>query len=109
MTDDRTPVREYAIERGAAEEHRLAVLAQVMSGSTTRLFDEIGATDGWDRLDVGSGGGQVSLALAALVAPSGSVTGVDIGDTTVLHAADSARALGVANVRFEQGDVYALP
>ena len=109
MTDDRTPVGEYAIEGGAAEEHRLAVLAQVMSKSTTRLLDEIGVTDGWNCLDVGSGGGQVSMGLAGLVAPSGSVTGLDIGDTTVLHAADSARELGIENVRFESGDVYALP
>ncbi len=109
MTDDRKPLGEYAIQGGAAEEHRLAVLAQVMSGPTTRLFGEIGVTDGWVCLDVGSGGGQVSMALAGLVAPSGSVTGVDIGETTVVHAAASARELGVENVRFEQADVSALP
>ena len=109
MTDDRKPLGEYAIQGGAAEEHRLAVLAQVMSGATTRLFGEIGVTDGWVCLDVGSGGGQVSMALAGLVAPSGSVTGVDIGETAVVHAAASARELGVENVRFEQADAAALP
>ena len=109
MTNDRKPLGEYAIQGGAAEEHRLAVLAQVMSGATTRLFGEIGVTDGWVCLDVGSGGGQVSMALAGLVAPSGSVTGVDIGETAVVHAAASARKLGVENVRFEQADAAALP
>jgi SAM-dependent methyltransferase len=109
MTDDRKPAGEYAIQGGSAEEHRLAVLAQVMSGATTRLFREIGVADGWECLDVGCGGGQVSTALADLVAPGGFVTGVDIGETTVLHATESARELGVENVRFERADVYALP
>ena len=103
------PVGEYTMQGGAAEEHRLAVLAQVMSEPTTQLFTEIGVSDGWECLDVGSGGGQVSMALAEMVAPTGSVTGVDIGETTVLHAEETARDSGVANVRFERADVYALP
>jgi SAM-dependent methyltransferase len=109
MTQDANPVGEYAMQGGAAEEHRLAVLAQVMSESTTRLFGEIGVADGWECLDVGCGGGEASTALAGLVAPRGSATGVDIGETTLLHATESARELGVENVRFERADVYALP
>ena len=87
MAEDRTSGGAYAMQGSAAEEHRLAVLAQVMSAATTRLFAEIGVAAGWNALDVGSGGGQVSTTLAALVAPTGAVTGVDIDETTVRHAA----------------------
>src|SRR5689334_4052569 len=69
VSDNRPAVGDYAIQGGPAEEHRLAVLAQIMSAPTTRLFHEIGVGDGWDCLDVGCGGGQVSTALAATVAP----------------------------------------
>jgi SAM-dependent methyltransferase len=109
MPDNESSMSGYAIQGGAAEEHRLAVLAHVMSGPTTRLFEEIGVAPGWDCLDVGSGGGQVTTALAGLVAPNGSVIGVDTDETTLLHAATSARDEGVGNVHFEKADAYALP
>jgi ubiquinone/menaquinone biosynthesis C-methylase UbiE len=109
VTGDREPTHDYAIEGGAAEEHRLAVLSQIMSGPTTRLFEQIGVGAGWNCLDVGSGGGQVSLALAGLVAPGGTVTGVDLDGQVLSHATAAARAQGVTNVVFERADAYALP
>jgi SAM-dependent methyltransferase len=109
VTDERARAGDYAIEGGPAEERRLAVLSQIMSGPTTRLFGEIGVAEGWDCLDVGSGGGQVAVALAGLVAPSGSVTGVDTDDTVLAHATLAARDQGVANVEFERANAYALP
>ena len=109
MTDERATAGDYAVEGGLAEEHRLAVLSRIMSGPTTRLFGEIGVADGWDCLDVGSGGGQVALTLAGLVAPSGAVTGVDTDGTVLGHATTAARDQELANVEFERADAYALP
>src|SRR4051794_13007967 len=109
VTDGQATAGDYAIEGGPAEERRLAVLSQIMSGPTTRLFGEIGVADGWECLDVGSGGGQVALALGGLVAPSGAVTGVDTDDTVLAHATTAAREQGVANVVFERADAYAMP
>ncbi|MDN4615132.1 class I SAM-dependent methyltransferase [Leifsonia sp. F6_8S_P_1B] len=58
-------------------------------------------------LDVGSGPGTITFDLAQRVAP-GTVVGVDYSHDIVEHARRSAAERGVTNVRFEQGDAYAL-
>jgi ubiquinone/menaquinone biosynthesis C-methylase UbiE len=100
---------DYLIHESPVETHREAVLAGVMSDASARLFREIGVAEGWNCLDVGSGGGQVALALGGLVGRSGSVTGVDVGEGAVHTATTAARESGSENVEFEPGDVYALP
>jgi ubiquinone/menaquinone biosynthesis C-methylase UbiE len=100
---------EYVIHESPGESHRLAVLAGVMSDASAHLFREIGVAEGWNCLDVGSGGGQEALALGGVVGPSGSVTGVDVGAESVQAATAAARESGSDNVTFEQADVYALP
>src|SRR5690348_14542768 len=99
---------DYLIHESPVETHREAVLAGVMSDASARLFHEIGVAEGWNCLDVGSGG-QVALALGHLVGSSGSVTGVDVGEAAVQTATTAARESGSENVQFEQGDVFALP
>jgi ubiquinone/menaquinone biosynthesis C-methylase UbiE len=100
---------EYTIHGEAAEANRLAVQAQVMSDATSRLLADAGLTSGWSCLDVGCGGGQVSLDLARRVGPDGSVVGVDLSDYMVAQASDAADQAGLGNVRFQAADVYALP
>jgi ubiquinone/menaquinone biosynthesis C-methylase UbiE len=64
-------------------------------------------TPGMRLLDAGSGPGSITCEMAELVAP-GEVVGID----NVAEVVEQARALaaerGVANVRFEVGDTYAL-
>lgn len=59
-------------------------------------------------LDAGCGGGSITLGLAEVVAP-GEVIGVDLEE----HRFDGARRLaveeGLTNLRFQRGDLYALP
>jgi SAM-dependent methyltransferase len=52
-------------------------------------------------LDLGCGGGHVTLEMARLVAPAGSVVGVDM-DEVKLELAREAAAEGGANVEFHQ-------
>src|SRR5215212_8050002 len=59
-------------------------------------------------LDAGCGGGSITLGLAAAVAP-GEVVGVDIEAQRLVGARRLAAERGVANVRFEPGDIYDLP
>ena len=101
--------RDYLIHESPGEAHRLAVLAGVMSDASARLFREIGVAEGWNCLDVGSGGGQEALALGGVVGPSGSVVGVDVGAAAVQTATAAARESGSSNVTFEHADVCALP
>lgn len=100
---------EYTVHGEAAEANRLAVQAQVMSDPTSRLLAGAGLTPGWSCLDVGCGGGQVSLELARRVGPDGLVVGVDLSEYMVAQAAHAADQAGLGNVRFQAADVYALP
>lgn len=59
-------------------------------------------------LDAGCGPGSITLGLAAAVAP-GEVVGVDLQASQVDRARTVAGTEGITNVRFEVGDVYALP
>jgi SAM-dependent methyltransferase len=58
-------------------------------------------------LDIGCGPGTITTDLARLVAP-GLVVGVDAASDVVAQAKDHALEVGVANVSFEVGDVFAL-
>ncbi|KAK0355214.1 hypothetical protein LTR02_006580 [Friedmanniomyces endolithicus] len=59
-------------------------------------------------LDVGCGSGTISTSLAALI-PSGSVTATDISPEILARAKDLAAKAGVANISFQEADIYALP
>ncbi|HVC33759.1 MAG TPA: methyltransferase domain-containing protein [Chloroflexota bacterium] len=63
---------------------------------------------GMDLVDCGCGPGSITLDLATLVAP-GSVVGIDVAQRQLDYARALAAQRGVPNVRFEPGDVYAMP
>ena len=56
-------------------------------------------------LDVGSGGGRLSLEAARLVAPDGAVVGADLSGPLVALARERARAAAAANVEFTRVDM----
>jgi SAM-dependent methyltransferase len=58
-------------------------------------------------LDVGCGPGTITAGLAALV-PDGRVVGMDAAAGVLEEARAAAGHLGLANVRYEVGDVYHL-
>jgi SAM-dependent methyltransferase len=58
------------------EQHRC--LAAAYDPITTGRLTETGVTDGWQCLEVGSGGGSVAQWLAKRVAPSGKVLATDV-------------------------------
>jgi len=58
-------------------------------------------------LDVGCGPGTITADLALLVAP-GDVVGVDASADVVALAQEHAAGLGLGNLRFEVGDLFAL-
>lgn len=59
-------------------------------------------------LDCGCGPGNITVDLAALVAP-GEVVGVDLDEAELEAGRAVAKRRGVANVKFEWGDLYRLP
>ncbi|MCP3733325.1 class I SAM-dependent methyltransferase [Sphingomonas sp. RP10(2022)] len=53
-----------------------------------------------DVLDIGCGAGATSLAIAEVLRPSGTCTGIDISEALVKVARDRAIATGLGNARF---------
>lgn len=58
-------------------------------------------------LDIGCGGGETALELAAAVAPGGSVTGIDLSAAVLAFARRAA--IACENLRFVQGDAQLFP
>lgn len=98
----------YVLNRSAAETARLQLQADVLAPHSAHLFRLAGITPGMRVLDIGSGAGDVSMLLADLVGPTGSVTGVDIDAGVLAVARERAAAAGLANVSFLNTDVAGL-
>jgi SAM-dependent methyltransferase len=87
-----------------------ALVAAVLEGFYARVAGEVAAAhqDG-KLLEVGSGPGRLAVRLAR-EAPGMTLTGVDISEAMVERAARRAAGAGLSErVRFEVGDVAALP
>ena len=69
-----------------------------------RAMDRAGIAPGERVIDVGCGCGDTTIALARRVGPAGLVLGIDISAPMLERAAETARAEGLANVRFENAD-----
>jgi 2-polyprenyl-3-methyl-5-hydroxy-6-metoxy-1,4-benzoquinol methylase len=60
-------------------------------------------------LDLGTGTGSVAMRTATLVAPGGSVMGVDISREMLAEAQRCATTSGITNVSFREGAGEAIP
>jgi ubiquinone/menaquinone biosynthesis C-methylase UbiE len=94
----------YLIRGGAAGRERLRVLARVMWPTTRRLLARVGVPEDARCLDVGCGGGDVTIALARLAA-RGRVVGTDVDETKLRLARAEAADAGADNVEFRYEDV----
>ena len=80
-------------------------IADTMRGSGDAFVDTLGVTEGMDVLDVGSGDGTTAVPAAQRGA---TVLGVDISEPLVAAGNARAEALGLSNLRFEEGDASHL-
>jgi 2-polyprenyl-3-methyl-5-hydroxy-6-metoxy-1,4-benzoquinol methylase len=94
----------YVVRGGLEGRERLRVLARVMAPTTSALLDRIGVAADARCLDVGCGGGDVTVELARRC-PDGSVLGIDVDETKLARARADARP----NVAFRHADVTRLP
>jgi 2-polyprenyl-3-methyl-5-hydroxy-6-metoxy-1,4-benzoquinol methylase len=98
-------LQNYLIRGRIAGRNRLRIIGRVLAPTTARLLDRIGPIEGARVLDVGCGGGEVSLELARRVGPRGHVLGIDLDDVKLDLAREDAAADGLTQVRFEKADV----
>lgn len=80
-----------------AEEAGRAITAVLLNEASIGVGDRV--------LDVGSGYGEPGLSAAAIVGDSGRVTCLDISGDMLAFAERRARATGLGNVSFLEGDV----
>jgi SAM-dependent methyltransferase len=99
---------DYVIEGGQAGKDRLSIITQVLQPTTTQLFEHAGLRAGMRVLDVGCGGGGVTLDLARLVGPEGHVTGLDFDAAILALAEQDAVDAGFHNVAFRHADATRL-
>ena len=72
------------------------------------LLDYFGLTRGMEVLEVGCGPGTMALYFSEGLAP-GHVTGIDLENAFIRHAARKAIRAQISNVSFRVGDAYNLP
>jgi ubiquinone/menaquinone biosynthesis C-methylase UbiE len=99
----------YVIRGGVEGRERLRVMSRVLHPTTSALLDRLGIDEGWSCLDVGCGGGDVTLELARRVGARGCVLGVDIDRTKLELARSEAAQQSVGNVTFEEVDIRSSP
>jgi SAM-dependent methyltransferase len=98
----------YLIQGGTDGRERLRILSRVMWPTTRTFLESTSLAADARCLDVGCGGGDVTVALSRMV-PEGHVTGIDFDASTISIAQDEAQRLGVENVEFRAEDVTISP
>src|SRR5262245_23713947 len=91
----------YTIERGAGVRERMDLLARAHAPATSILLDMIGVEAGAKCVDLGCGGGHVTLELARRAGASGAVLGIDLDEELLqlARAEAAARQLETATFR----------
>jgi len=102
MTDD------YVMGRTSAETERLQLQASVVAPHSAYLLRLAGVTPGMRVLDIGCGTGDMSMLLAELVGPGGTVIGVDLNPAVLELARARAAESNLANVSYVEADLVNL-
>jgi len=97
-------LKRYAIRGGKEGKERLNLLARVMLPTTSQLLKTVGLSQGMECLDVGCGGGHVSLLIASMVGPAGKVLGTDTDKEIIELAKEDAEIAKTGSVEFRQVD-----
>ena len=94
----------YIIRGGIEGRERLRVMSRVLRPATLALLDRVGIRPGMSCLDIGCGGGDVSLDLAGLVGTDGRVVGIDRDQVKIELARQEAQNV-YSNVEFHAADI----
>lgn len=103
-----SPLNEYAIHGGQAGNKRLAILSRALQSTTNDFMNRYAASIQGQCLDLGCGGGSVTLNIARLAKDKGEVMGTDIDPVNVSLATALAKQQRIENVQFSCSNAYQL-
>lgn len=98
----------YVIEGGQKGKDRLKVISRALRPTTLQLLQRVGLGAGMHALDVGCGGGDVTLDMARMVDTHGRVCGLDFDTDIVRLARQDAAAAEVQHVEYQVVDAQYL-
>ena len=76
---------------------------------SAKVFPSLAVQEGDAVVDAGCGFGDTAIQLAQMVGPRGSVLAIDCCDGFLEYGRQDAKAAGVTNIRFVEGDVQNQP
>ena len=90
----------YVLGSSPRELSRLSLQAQIIGPITERLLCQVGIKEGMRVLDLGCGAGDVSMLVAEMVGPAGSVVGIDQSAEAIARAEARVRDRGYQQITF---------
>jgi ubiquinone/menaquinone biosynthesis C-methylase UbiE len=85
------------------------ILVGGLTHHSEQIFPKLEVHEGDKVVDVGCGFGDTAIQLAERVGPDGSVIGIDCCDAFLEFGREDAKAAGITNVTFVEGDVQSYP
>ena len=85
------------------------ILVGGLTHHSEKIFPTLEISEGDKAVDVGCGFGDTAIQIAKRVGPEGSVLGMDCCKTFLEFARADAKAAGISNVTFVEGDVQGYP
>ena len=85
------------------------ILVGGLTHHSEKIFPTLEISEGDKAVDVGCGFGDTAIQIAKRVGPEGSVLGMDCCQAFLEFARADAKAAGIGNVTFVEGDVQGYP
>ena len=85
------------------------ILVGGLTHHSEKIFPKLEIREGDKAVDVGCGFGDTAIQIAERVGPGGSVLGIDCCDAFLEYGRADAKAAGITNVSFVEGDVQNYP
>jgi ubiquinone/menaquinone biosynthesis C-methylase UbiE len=96
----------YIIKGGEEGKKRLGLLSKILETESRSFIESVISLKGKRFLDIGSGGGHVSLMASDMVGREGHITAIDFDEEIIRLATEDARGMGIENITYIAMDAY---